>query len=132
KQFSVKHPDSWNYMKDYPGSLVRTVFVLIFFIMLGGVVAPNLQPALTAPYTAWKNWQGETVPTFGKGFRPSTGGFSGEPGPSGYSRDDSQLGGGFDFDYTTVMAVDTTHASYWRGETRSYYTGRGWEQLDEM
>ena len=46
---------------------------------------------------------------------------------SGYSRDDSRLGGGFRFDYTPVMTVESSKRTYFRGETRSMYNGKGWE-----
>ncbi|MDF2714578.1 MAG: transglutaminase protein, partial [Paenibacillus sp.] len=49
---------------------------------------------------------------------------------SGYSRNDSTLGGEFSFDYTPVMSISTSHRSYWRGETRSLYTGKGWIASD--
>lgn len=50
---------------------------------------------------------------------------------SGYSRDDKELGGGFEFSYGPVMTVDTSVRSYWRGETRRNYTGKGWMDLSE-
>lgn len=126
KTFSKKHPSSWNYLLQYPSSIIFPMVVLIAIIMLAGLLAPNIRPILTDPYTAWKNMKGEPVQTVGKGMdavvRLSTGTNS-----SGYSRDDRVLGSGFQFDYTSVMFVDTTHAAYWRGETRAIYTGRGWE-----
>lgn len=123
--FSRKHPESWTYLKQYPGSIIRTIVFLISIIMIAGLLAPNMRPLLTDPYTAWKNYQGETVRTMGKGFQPINTSFG--PGPSGYSRDDRELGSGFNYDYSSVMSVDTSHGSYWRGETRSVYTGKGWE-----
>ena len=49
---------------------------------------------------------------------------------SGYSRDDTLIGAGFQFDNTVVMTVDTDHRTYMRGETRSLYIGTGWEPSD--
>ncbi|HIW34959.1 MAG TPA: transglutaminase-like domain-containing protein [Candidatus Paenibacillus intestinavium] len=48
---------------------------------------------------------------------------------SGYSRTDKELGGSFEFDYSPVMTVKTTHKSYWRGESRYYYDGTGWYNM---
>lgn len=49
-----------------------------------------------------------------------------ESSSSGYSRNDSRLGGGFNFDYSPVMLVQSDKRGYWRGETRQIYTGNGW------
>lgn len=129
-EFRRKHPESWNYLKQYPGSIIRTVIILLSFVIVAGLTAPNMRPILTDPYTAWKNYQGEPVKTMGKGFNPVN--VSTLNGASGYSRDDRMLGSGFNFDYSSVMSVDTTHGSYWRGETRDFYTGRGWESSDDI
>lgn len=45
----------------------------------------------------------------------------------GYGDSDGQLGGGFIDDETTVFYVTAPEAQYWRGETKDFYTGRGWE-----
>ena len=68
--------------------------------------------------------RGETVPLLGKGVSVAT---STADASSGYSRDDSRLGGGFRFDYTPVMTIESSKRTYFRGETRSMYNGKGWE-----
>ncbi|WP_442603651.1 DUF4129 domain-containing transglutaminase family protein [Paenibacillus sp. KN14-4R] len=94
------------------------------------VYSPSMTPILTDPYTAWKRYHGESVQRFidesGVSKMLNFGNAS-----SGYSRDDGKLGGGFQFDYVTVMTVQTSQRGYMRGETRSVYTGKGWEKSSE-
>lgn len=123
------NPTGWIYLVEYPATVLVTICVLLGATMIPGTMAPNIRPLVTDPYTAYLHWKGREAPTFGKSFWDNnllpTGNAS-----SGYSRDDSSLGGGFDFDYSPVFTVDTTHRSYWRGETRSNYTGDGWQMSD--
>ncbi|MBC8079841.1 MAG: transglutaminase domain-containing protein, partial [Gorillibacterium sp.] len=96
-----------------------------------GTLLPDVRNVLTDPYTMYVHWQGESVNLGGKlkdiklpiapAFKSS----------SGYSRDDSALGGGFAYDYTEVFTVDTSHRSYWRGETKALYTGKGWDESEK-
>ncbi len=126
--FKKKHPQSWAYFKEYPGMISALVIGIITVTMVAGIFAPSVRPLLVDPYTAWKHLQGETVQTFGKGFT----GLSGpdRDSSSGYRRDDSSLGGSFQFDFAEVMTVQTSYRSYMRGETRSVYTGEGWEMSE--
>ena len=45
----------------------------------------------------------------------------------GYGTNDERLGGGFIQDTTPLFQAETTRGHYWRGETKDYYTGHGWE-----
>lgn len=45
---------------------------------------------------------------------------------TGYSRDDSRLGGPVAADDTIAFTAITPRLTYWRGESKSVYTGRGW------
>ncbi len=47
---------------------------------------------------------------------------------SGYSSNDSSLGGPLIPDSGIVFAAWTEEVVYWRGESRNYYDGRGWSQ----
>lgn len=121
-----RDPDGWANLADYPGGLIMTVGLLLVLTILPGTLMPNIRPTITDPYTAYLKWKGQQVPVFG-GKGPSIDPVASGNSSSGYSRDDSNLGGGFDFDYSPVLSIDSTHRSYWRGETRSLYTGNGWE-----
>ncbi|PZE22762.1 transglutaminase TgpA family protein [Paenibacillus xerothermodurans] len=130
QQLRKKAPAAWRSLSDYPASIALPVISLICLTLSIGAVMPEVNPVLTDPYTAWRNLRGEHVNfTTGKGIEiaaPSA--FT--DASSGYSRNDSALGGSFEFDYTPIMTVDTSYRSYWRGETRALYNGKGWEPSD--
>ncbi|PYI51905.1 transglutaminase TgpA family protein [Paenibacillus flagellatus] len=119
-----KNPVGWSHLADYPAYIALPIVFLVSLVVFLGTLAPDVRAVLTDPYTLWKNMRGEQIPFFNKGYG-TTSAFGGESS-SGYSRNDSSLGGEFAFDYTPVMSVVTSHRSYWRGETRSLYTGKGW------
>ncbi|HEU4963289.1 MAG TPA: transglutaminase domain-containing protein [Bacilli bacterium] len=48
----------------------------------------------------------------------------------GYGSDDAHLGGPFEMDETEVFRVWTNGEGYFRGETKTYYTGQGWLSND--
>ncbi|SEP02347.1 transglutaminase family protein [Paenibacillus sp. OV219] len=54
----------------------------------------------------------------------------GEPGMTGYGFDDSALGGPITPDHTAVFTVYAKENAYLRGESKSFYTGEGWEQVE--
>jgi transglutaminase-like putative cysteine protease len=126
-----KNPSSWAYIAEYPGALALPVVLILGLTMLLGSLAPDVSNILTDPYTMYKTWKGEVVEKIIKnnGSSSSKSASSGNSS-SGYSRNDDVLGGGFDFDYSPVMKVDSSKRSYWRGETLSNYTGVGWKISD--
>ncbi|RXZ77213.1 DUF4129 domain-containing protein [Paenibacillaceae bacterium] len=126
-RFQAKHPESWSRMIEYPASLLLPTLLIIALVMASGLFVPNMSPVLKDPYTVWRESRGETVPSFvgNKGNPITSSGPTGDS-RSGYSRQDEALGGGFLFDYSTVMEVTTNRKSYWRGETKAMYTGEGW------
>jgi len=126
RQFKRKDPEGYSNLMSYPLQLIIMVVTIISASILLGVLAPSIRPLIMDPYTAWKTYQGEPVQAFSSG--PGFITFNTANAMSGYSRDDSVLGGAFNYDYSTVFTVDTTRRSYYRGETRSRYTGRGWEE----
>lgn len=123
-----KNPASWAYFAEYPFAIAGPTLALLVVIVALGALAPEVRPMLTDPYTWWKNSRGESVVTGGKGYIAAA---AEGNSSSGYSRNDQALGGNFDFDYTPIMSVDTTYRGYWRGETRTLYTGRGWERSEQ-
>ncbi|HEY0828624.1 MAG TPA: transglutaminase-like domain-containing protein [Bacilli bacterium] len=49
-------------------------------------------------------------------------------GQSGYSLDDSRLGGSIKIDHKIAFITKTEQSTYWRGESLSVYDGKGWSQ----
>ncbi|MFK7695097.1 DUF4129 domain-containing transglutaminase family protein [Paenibacillus sp. HJGM_3] len=123
-----KNPAGWSNLAENPLGVAVPIVFLVSLVVFLGTLAPNVGAVLKDPYTLWKNWQGEEVAFFNKGL--GTGALSLGDSTSGYSRNDSTLGNNFEFDYSPVMTVTTTHRGYWRGETRSLYTGKGWVKSD--
>ncbi|RGL38711.1 DUF4129 domain-containing protein [Paenibacillus polymyxa] len=121
--FRQHYPQGWKHIRRYPYKIAANIAVIFALIIMAGVNMPEVQPALTDPYTAWTQRISSTTAgtTNGSGAlnqRMNT--------ASGYSRQDNRLGGGFNFDYSPVMTITTNQRSYWRGETKRTYSGTGW------
>jgi hypothetical protein len=52
-------------------------------------------------------------------------------GVSGYGKDDRALGGSVELSNEVIFAAKTDQLTYWRGESKSVYTGKGWESSVE-
>lgn len=109
-----------------PLSLFVPFTAVLAIITMIGISLPHGPPLLEDPYALWKKSRGESVPAF----LGDTGYGASSPSSlvttSGYSRDSSELGGGFNYDYSPVMIVETNYKGYLRGETKSIYDGKGW------
>ncbi|MBH5317026.1 transglutaminase domain-containing protein [Paenibacillus sp. GSMTC-2017] len=121
------HPDSWGELLEYPIRVATPAIIVLSLLMIISLNAPAMAPLLQDPYTIWKNAKGEEVQVFlgEKAILDDTP-LSKSNASSGYSRNDATLGGGFDFDFSPMMTVSTSHKSYWRGETKATYNGEGW------
>lgn len=127
--FRARHPENWARLLEYPLGLFVPILFIITLVMVAGLFVPTIKPVLTDPYTAWKESRGESVPSYvGDKAVTIAANKSKADTHSGYGRNDSVLGGGFAFDYTPVMTVTTDQRSYWRGETRALYNGKGWTE----
>ncbi|WP_350340526.1 transglutaminase family protein [Paenibacillus hexagrammi] len=56
--------------------------------------------------------------------------FQGAAAKSGYGQDDSVLGGPLQADNTVVFTAKSSEKTYWRGESKSLYDGKGWTQAE--
>lgn len=128
RKYQIKYPQGWKHLRLYPFRVVVNIVVIFCCVLLLGISMPEVTPLLTDPYSAWQNIRGNKYEQTDKPKQQP------QDSASGYSRDDSQLGGSFDFDYSVVMTVDSPKRSYWRGETRSVYNGAGWidTNLDQV
>jgi transglutaminase-like putative cysteine protease len=129
RHLQARHPDSWEALAERPLDIAFPAIVIITLVLLTGILMPRAPVFLEDPYTIWTEAQGREVPAFaGEGGVLKVSSSSGSKGSSlsGYSRDDRKIGGGFEFDYSPVMTITTSQRSYWRGETKSIYTGKGW------
>ncbi|MCA1292906.1 transglutaminase domain-containing protein [Paenibacillus sp. alder61] len=138
RNFQLKYPLGWRRMRSQPLKLAFNILAIFSCILLVGISMPTVSPILTDPYTAWKNRESASepadsaaLPAVAAANTPTDQGGDRTEVQSGYSRDDRELGGGFEFSYTPVMSVETPVRSYWRGETRRTYTGEGWAGLGQ-
>jgi transglutaminase-like putative cysteine protease len=131
RQLQSRHPDSWETLAERPFDIAFPAIVIITLVLLTGILMPRAPVLLEDPYTLWSEAQGRPVLAFaGEGGEKSNPVVTKSGSSlSGYSRDDRKIGGGFQFDYSTVMTITTSQRSYWRGETKSIYTGKGWDDL---
>lgn len=133
-EYKLEYPQGWQKLRRRPLKIAVNVMLVFACVLLIGISMPKISPTLTDPYTAWIKRSGGT----GNGttlLSGSGGGSSSSSAPnevvSGYSRDDTSLGDGFEFSYNPVMSIETPVRSYWRGETRRIYSGKGWANLEE-
>ncbi len=128
RQLQARHPDSWEALAERPLDIAFPAIVIIVLVLLTGIFMPRAPVFLEDPYTIWTEAQGRQVPAFaGEGGVEKVSSSGGKGSSlSGYSRDDRRIGGGFEFDYSPVMMITTSERSYWRGETKAVYTGKGW------
>lgn len=124
-RFRKRFPSGWRNLREYPLKIIGNILVIFSLIILAGINMPTIKPALTDPYTAWREWNGIPLSGSVSGLGSGILDISTES-MSGYGREDNDLGGGFNFDYTPVMSVASEERSYWRGETRALYSGTGW------
>ena len=127
-ELKQKHPTGWPHLVKYSPFIAMSVTVFVTAVVSLGALAPDVRPLLTDPYTLWKSMRGEGVAHSTNGAPAIS--LLGTASVSGYSRDDSSLGGSISFDETPVLQAVTSHRTYWRGETRALYTGDGWVASD--
>ncbi|MBW4085546.1 transglutaminase domain-containing protein [Paenibacillus sp. S150] len=133
RSFQLHYPRGWTYLLKYPFKIAINAAIIFSLVIITGVNMPDVRPTLTDPYTAWQEWNGNggTSSSGSSGLSDSGAGPASAGGTtSGYSTDDDNLGGGFNFDYSPVMTVTSNLRSYMRGETRSVYSGSGWSDDD--
>jgi len=126
-----KSPDGWEHLIEYPATVITPVALFFTVLLFFRILTPDVPALLTDPYTAWKNITGGEKEISAYIDPESLGNRADIEIISGYSRDDRQLGGAFDYDYTPVMSVETSDPTYYRGEVRYFYNGSGWEHEDK-
>jgi transglutaminase-like putative cysteine protease len=97
---------------------------MISVCLVVGYVGPKLPPQWPDPVPFIKS--------YAKGSEQGTGKetVDGTVKKVGYGTNDSRLGGPFVADDTVVFTVEDEQRHYWRVETKSVYTGKGWETAD--
>lgn len=136
RNYQLSYPYGWLKLRKHPFKIISNILLLFAGILFIGTSVPPVAPILTDPYTAWKGRSGGQVGSVEAQTAISSAvkekdQSRQEAVTSGYSRDDTELGGGFEFSYDPVMSIESSLPSYWRGETRRIYTGNGWADFDK-
>lgn len=100
--------------KFLPVKLASVLVVMIVFGATFGLLSPKPDPQWADPVPYVRAAIG--LPSNGEGVRKI-----------GYGNNDESLGGGFVDDSSTIFYAAAKQEHYWRGETKDFYTGRGWE-----
>ena len=126
EQIRKENEDEFEIVLKSPLTVFSPVIVVVSIATVLALILPYGPPLLEDPYALWKKARGEEVPAFlgEKGFKSQV--RTNRTRQSGYSRSSEQLGGGFDFNYETVLEINTPQKSYWRGESINFYNGAGW------
>ena len=106
---------------DLAGWFLRTIIPLILVMLTIGTLsyfAPKSDPIWPDPVGFVRSASEQVI----------TNGRIDELGRSGYSPDDSRLGGSMLLDDTPIFHAETSIEHYWRVESKDYYTGKGWQQ----
>ena len=99
-------------MKGWPGLWLAWTLILSLIVVSFSAVIPKQEaPTWPDPVAFLFNKYGD-----GLGGRQKI----------GYGADDSALGGPFEMDDTPVFSVISTTETYYRGESKTVYTGKGW------
>ncbi|NEU32251.1 peptidase [bacterium LRH843] len=98
---------------------IRLATLLVMMIVTGGVLGflfPKFEPQWDDP-----------VPFVRAAVGMNGSGFGDVHKKIGYGNNDEQLGGGFVSDETPVFYAAAAQEHYWRGETKDFYSGKGWK-----
>lgn len=107
--------------RGFPFSWAAAIIVILAFSTAIGFAAPKIGPQWPDPVPFIKS----AAETNGNG----TG--LGQIQRIGYDSNDSHLGGPFVNDDAPLFDVTTEDQVYWRVETKSIYTGKGWEAAND-
>ncbi|MDR6554788.1 transglutaminase domain-containing protein [Paenibacillus qinlingensis] len=77
---------------------------------------------LMAP-VSWTHWYDRLFELYNEDMEASS-----AVSTSGYGHNDTSLGGPLQVDTSPVFTAKTSELTYWRGESKSYYDGKGWTQ----
>lgn len=123
-----RYPSTGKRSTRYALQMIMSAIVLISAIITIGISVPSLEPILDDPYTSWI----QSAKSGAGSSRTGSSIINGSGVSSGYSVYDTDLGGGFQMDYSSVMTVTSSYRGYWRGETKSGYEGTGWIDNDPL
>ncbi|MFC4778008.1 DUF4129 domain-containing transglutaminase family protein [Paenibacillus sp. GCM10023252] len=121
------------------GRGIAAPLLLILMLIGAGMLLANGRPESNEP----ASWTGkltnrleEAVSNMGDGTSSGAelkaGGVGSYSFKTGYGFDDSQLGEALERDERVILIGSSPVRTYWRGESKSVYDGRGWQSSDSL
>ncbi|MFD0617553.1 transglutaminase family protein [Paenibacillus sp. GCM10027629] len=114
------------------GALVAVMLCLgSGYLFAGRAEQANVKPvAWDQEFAGLEQWASETIGTDLMNWldtaKTQTASLAKTSGETGYSENDQTLGGALESDPSIVFEATSPVRSYWRGETKRVYDGRGW------
>lgn len=109
----------------WPKAWILTSLIIVSISMIAGVYVSKSAEQEIQP-VPWKKLQVfEWFSDLDSQYQTA---FVGEATRSGYGSDDSRLGGSVVPNDEIVFVAKTEELNYWRGESKSFYDGRGWTE----
>ncbi|MUV38572.1 Protein-glutamine gamma-glutamyltransferase [Lentibacillus sp. JNUCC-1] len=115
----AKHESLSPSKKSFAWQLPIVAVVLLSAMV--GYAAPKFDPQWPDPVPFIESYANN----------PGAGGSGTTVKKVGYGEDDTRLGGSFVQDDTAIFRAAAEEKGYWRVETKSIYTGKGWESFRE-
>jgi transglutaminase-like putative cysteine protease len=113
-----------------PGSVLQWIMVSLAIVgtlvSAGWYSARQAEPAPLMKPVSWAYLYDRLFELYNEDMQAS-----GAVAKSGYGQNDSSLGGPLQVDTTPVFTAKTSELTYWRGESKNYYDGKGWTQTNQ-
>lgn len=109
----------------WPKAWISTSLIIVSISLIAGVYFSKNAEQEIRP-VQWGKLQ--AVEWFSDVALQSQPAFTPESASSGYGNDDSRLGGSIVLDEEIVFMAKTDELTYWRGEAKSHYDGKGWTE----
>ncbi|CAN7741986.1 transglutaminase TgpA family protein [Paenibacillus sp. LjRoot56] len=109
--------------RHYLQWLIVSVVVVGMLSGLGWLSAKQTESEPLMKPVSWAHWYDRLF----EYYEDETG-VSPAVATSGYGQNDTSLGGPLQVDTSPVFTAKTSELTYWRGESKSFYDGKGWTQ----
>ncbi len=109
--------------RSYLQWLIVSVIVVGILSGVGWLSAKQTESEPLMKPVSWAHWYDRLFELYEEetGVSPSV-------ATSGYGQNDTSLGGPLQVDTSPVFTAKTSELTYWRGESKSFYDGKGWTQ----
>lgn len=113
--------------RNYVQWLIISVMVVGILSGAGWLSAKQAEPTPLMKPVSWAHWYDRLFDLYNEetGVSPAV-------ATSGYGQNDTSLGGPLQMDTSPVFTAKTSELTYWRGESKSFYDGKGWTQPNQM